>query len=489
MKKSFFLILATAAVTAVCAGTNFSHDVKTEKKPWTHEKFLNNDAGDFRFIVIPDRTGGERAPGIWASAIDKANLFHPDFIISVGDMVEGIYKPKDLTIENLRSQYDELVKITAKSEAPFFHLVGNHDISRDREGFPNVNELSTQAWVEKFGKQSYYSFVYKNVLFICFNQMEGRDQRPKQCGITETQCQWALNVLKNNPDVRWTCIFVHSPWVWNENTFIKIEKALENRPYTVFSGDFHRYTKVRRHNRDYYMLGTAGGVSPLGGGRELRGPEYGEFDHLMLVTMTGKGPKIVNITLDGILKEDVATTATLKCKPQAKFDIPAIEWKPPVEKSASAANLLKNGSFDDPAMKEWVSRKRAKKIIHEVKNGKLLLSGDVNNKYRKNLTITQNVPVKLEQGKRYRLSVESLARIPSLEGKSATINIRAIDENGKSIRYYGFKIDLAQTGVRKKVYFYTPHPKAVDHQIYIDWMNFEDNDILELDNLELIPEK
>ena len=48
MKKSFFLILATAAVTAVCAGTNFSHDVKTEKKPWTHEKFLNNDAGDFR---------------------------------------------------------------------------------------------------------------------------------------------------------------------------------------------------------------------------------------------------------------------------------------------------------------------------------------------------------------------------------------------------------------------------------------------------------
>lgn len=489
MKKIFMLMAAAAAFSAIAAG-NFTHDVKTEKKPWTHERFQDDDQ-DFNFIIIPDRTGGERAPGIWAGALQKANLFHPAFIISVGDMIEGIYRPADLKLENLQAQYRELVGITGKSEAPFFYLVGNHDISRDRAGFPDVNELSTQAWVENFGAQTYYSFVYKNVLFICFNQMEGRDKRTPQCGITETQCQWALNTIKLHPDVRWTMIFVHSPWVWNEGTFMKVEKALADRPYTVFSGDFHRYTKVRRHNRDYYMLATAGGTHPNGGGRTLRGPEYGEMDHIMYVTMTAKGPKIVNITLDGILPEDVATTANIKAKLLATFDIPAVKNEPKADTPAviPAANLLVNSTFDDPAMKEWVSRKKARKIIHEVKNGKLLLSGDVNNKYRKNLTITQNVPVKLVPGKRYRLAADALSKVADPNGKEATVMIRAIGANGQSIRYYGFTIDLKKSAPQSCSYIYTPPANAVDHQIYIDWKNFADEDILELDNLVLVPVK
>ena len=37
---------------------------------------------------------------------------------------------------------------------------------------------------------------------------------------------------------------------------------------------------------------------------KLLGKEYGEVDHIMWVTMTAEGPKIVNLVLDGILPHD-----------------------------------------------------------------------------------------------------------------------------------------------------------------------------------------
>ncbi len=49
------------------------------------------------------------------------------------------------------------------------------------------------------------------------------------------------------------------------------------------------------------MLGTTGG------GSRLRGPQFGEFDHVVWVTMTDQGPIIANLMLDGIWDEDVAT--------------------------------------------------------------------------------------------------------------------------------------------------------------------------------------
>lgn len=308
MKHLLLLILLSLFFT-VSAKNRFTHDVKTEKKPWTHENFQNQN-DEFSFIIIPDRTGGERKKGIWASALEKANMFHPDFIISVGDMVEGINKPQNLKKEVSEAQYAELRKITAASRAPFFHVVGNHDISRTRPGFPMVNEMNAEVWKNNFGV-SYYSFIYKNVLFLCLNQQEGRDSRPTPCGLTPEQTRWALETLKKHQDVRWTIIFIHSPWSWNDAPFRKIEKQIKNRNYTVFSGDFHFYNKFRRYGKNYYLLATAGGVSGL------RGVKYGEFDHITYVTVTADGPKVVNILLDGILPDDVVTSENT-LQPKAK---------------------------------------------------------------------------------------------------------------------------------------------------------------------------
>jgi hypothetical protein len=49
----------------------------------------------------------------------------------------------------------------------------------------------------------------------------------------------------------------------------------------------------------YYKLATTGGIS------KMRGTSYGEFDHILWVTMKPDGPVLANILMDGILPEDL----------------------------------------------------------------------------------------------------------------------------------------------------------------------------------------
>ena len=90
----------------------------------------------------------------------------------------------------------------------------------------------------------------------------------------------------------------------SKNGWSKVEKLLAGRSYTVFAGHVHRYQKFVRQGQNYYMLATTGGDSML------RGVEYGEFDHIVWVTMKKDGPVLANILLDGILREDLAPIAS-----------------------------------------------------------------------------------------------------------------------------------------------------------------------------------
>ena len=83
---------------------------------------------------------------------------------------------------------------------PFFYLPGNHDVS---------NEVMNRIWDEQFGVR-YYSFLYKDVLFLCLNTQDGEGTRPF---LGEEQIEWVKQELKDFPDVRWTMVFIHQP-IW-----------------------------------------------------------------------------------------------------------------------------------------------------------------------------------------------------------------------------------------------------------------------------------
>ena len=85
-----------------------------EKNPWTNLK-LNNAADQFQFAVVTDRTGGHRAK-VFSQAITQLNLLQPEFVVSVGDLIEG-YTVKPERIEAEWAEFDGYVK---RLDMPFF---------------------------------------------------------------------------------------------------------------------------------------------------------------------------------------------------------------------------------------------------------------------------------------------------------------------------------------------------------------------------------
>jgi hypothetical protein len=251
--------------------------------PWNHLDF-RNDPNAFQFAIVSDRTGGAR-PGVFEDAVRKLNLLQPEFVMSVGDLIEGYSQDP----AEVNTQWDEFQSFIRNLQMPFFYVAGNHDHS---------NPVMAGIWRKRFGRP-YYSFVYRDVLFLCLNSQE-----PAMHHLSATQAQWVRETLAAHPEVRWTLAFLHTP-LWEypaERGWPEIEAALQGRPHTVFAGHYHSYLKSERQDARYYILATTGG------GSALRGPAYGEFDQVAWVTMTADGPIVANLMLDGIRADDIRTT-------------------------------------------------------------------------------------------------------------------------------------------------------------------------------------
>ncbi len=250
--------------------------------PWTGKGLLNNP-DDFQFIIVSDRTGGHRE-GVFRSALRKINHLRPEFVVSVGDLIEGATDDPD-QVEREWSQFRDSVDILRMR---FFYVPGNHDIWDD---------TARREWTKRFGP-TYYHFVYKGVLFLCLNTEDGTPSR-----IGPEQAAFARQILEANTQVRWTLVFLHKPlWDYREGSgWEAVEQALAGRPHTVFAGHRHRYVRYQRAQYKYYQLATTGGATPLSG------LSHGRFDHISWITMTADGPVMANLKLDGILGEDVRT--------------------------------------------------------------------------------------------------------------------------------------------------------------------------------------
>jgi hypothetical protein len=280
--------------------------------PWTGQDF-DNDPDKFTFAIFSDLTGGERE-GIFDVAVEQMRLLRPELIVNVGDLVEG----GDFPREHLLQEWDRFDARASRARAPVFHTGGNHDLSSD---------LQREIWEERFGRL-YYHFVYRNTLFLVLdtednppeiqrylaqirNEAEvvfqqggwdawreteyGRSEERRTGRVGPAQAAYFRDVIARYAGVRHIFLLMHKP-VWErpgEESFVTIEAALSDRPYTVFHGHVHDYQYQQRHGRDYIRLATTGGV-------QAHGAENA-FDHVTLVTVSDEGVDIANLRLDGIL--------------------------------------------------------------------------------------------------------------------------------------------------------------------------------------------
>lgn len=284
------LLLASLAIAAPRRDT-VSVEIEKGPNPWNHLNVFN-DPDRFQFAIVSDRTGGHRE-GVFETAIDKLNLLQPEFVMSVGDLIEG-FTDNEAEIDR---QWDEFTGFIAKLQMPFFYVPGNHDYS---------NATMAKVWKRRFGRD-FFHFAYRDVLFLCLNS-----ENPQSSRIGDEQVAYAKAVLARHPKVRWTLVFFHRPlWTYTKpkkdgspadpTGFEKVEDLLRGRKYAVFVGHNHNYMKFDRYDRRYFILGATGGIN------EMRGVPFGEFDQVAWVTMTDEGPIVANLLLSGILDENVVT--------------------------------------------------------------------------------------------------------------------------------------------------------------------------------------
>lgn len=254
---SFLLALVLLAIPTIRAADSSSDDT-------------------LRFAIICDRTGGMR-PGVFERAVEKINSLDPEFVMSVGDLIDG-YTESPIV---WTAQWDEFDAIIKNFKSPFHAVVGNHDIS---------NPKMREAWVQRRGA-THYAFVRKGVLFLVLDSEDLSGG-----GFGAGQIAFARNAIAEHANVRWTFVFFHRPlWLQeNEGGFNQIADALLGRSYTVFTGHLHHYISAKRRGMDHYVLATSGGDSGM------RGEGVGEFDHVTTVTLKPGGrPEILNHAVDG----------------------------------------------------------------------------------------------------------------------------------------------------------------------------------------------
>ncbi len=308
--------------------------IEGEAKPWTKKPVLN-DPSRFHFAVMTDRTGGHRR-GIWMQAVRNLNLLRPEFVVSVGDLIEGYTDDR----QRAENEWKEFLGFVDQLDMRFFFVAGNHDVT---------NPMLHEMWRKKFGRE-YYSFDYQGVHFLCLLSED------PSASIGKKQLAWAQQDLKEHADARWTFVFLHKPlWAYAEREIAagnadptnwkKVEAALGSRPHTVFAGHVHHYVQFERNGSEYYQLATTGG------GSQLRGQAYGEFDHVVWVTMEESGPRIANILLDGVLAADAVTEQSIQrfreFLDETRFVVKPILIQEGGELQTAAIEIEVTNEFDD----------------------------------------------------------------------------------------------------------------------------------------------
>jgi hypothetical protein len=281
------LLSALLLPAAVFAG-DLKIDVANGPNPWTSLD-IKDGGNTVRFVVLADRTCCNR-PGVFAEAVKKVNLLEPQFVTNVGDLIDGYTEDRT----ELAVMWKEVMADLAGLKSPFFFTPGNHDLT---------NPVEVGVWNERLGR-TYYHFIYKDLLFLVVCTEVGGEWK-----LGAEQVEYFRKVLAANPSPKWTFAFMHKP-MWTrkgaeaDQNYTKFEEALGDRPCTLFAGHEHQYTFETRGKRRYYTLATTGG------GNDLRGKEWGEFDQVVMVTAGPGEPQVADLDLNGFIPDDVVTPAT-----------------------------------------------------------------------------------------------------------------------------------------------------------------------------------
>ena len=178
---------------------------------------LPDEQDAFFFVVFGDRTTGPpEGIQVLARAVDEVNLLAPDFVINVGDMVQGYNETPEWL-----AQMREYKAAMGKLACPWFPVVGNHDVYWRGKGARPRNEHDLE-YETHFGPL-WYAFRHKQSWFVALDSDEGDPATGKK-EFDEPACQtmspeqfaWLEGTLAKAKGADNVFVFLHHPrWLKN----------------------------------------------------------------------------------------------------------------------------------------------------------------------------------------------------------------------------------------------------------------------------------
>jgi predicted phosphodiesterase len=246
----------------------------------------------FRVAIIGDRTGGQPEDLKYLErAIYEINQLNPDFVIHIGDMVQGYTRDQ----EKWRNEMEEFKSYMSKLSVKWYPVAGNHDV------FSPIRDVNDRTFENLF-KQHFaplnYSFDYKNSHFAIIYTDEAMASKPI---ISKKQLDWLKSDLEKTNKTN-IFIFMHKPiWDYGDSNWDNFHELIKQFPVrAVFGGHFHSYYKSKEKDGiQYYVVGPTGGEAHVFG-NDLTG----YFHHYSILSVEDDKFKLAVVKVGNIESDD-----------------------------------------------------------------------------------------------------------------------------------------------------------------------------------------
>jgi hypothetical protein len=244
-----------------------------------------------RFAVIADQTGSP-VPGVYDSVLDQVARMDPDFVLTVGDQVDGYVGPDTSA---LRTQFDGVFAQYDRAFGPRWRtgqwLVlcpGNHDITDD---------AAEPIWRKRVGP-TYRRVDLSGVTILVLDTT----RIPEDGGLPAEQVRFLERELSGVKPEQSVIVVTHKPFfrngVWKGVDDPVHRLFVDHGVDLVVAGHWHDYVYEPHDGVTYMVCGSSGGST---GGQ---GIENGEFVGFVWGTLRDGRLSIAPIRKEGFLAPD-----------------------------------------------------------------------------------------------------------------------------------------------------------------------------------------
>jgi len=225
---------------------------------------------DFRFAILGDRTG-DAQPGIYERIWKAIDEQHPDFVINVGDTIQGY---NDATAA---SEWRALRPLWDRYRYPIYFTPGNHDI---------WSAASRVIYEQQTKRPAFYGFNYQNAHFSVIDNSEASDF---SLVLSDQQMQFLERDLAQNQARDPKFVFFHKPlWlipVKLQSTQFPFHQLVKKYGVRyVVSGHGHQYVRGVDDGIVYFEAPSSGG--------KLKGEGFAQGWFFGHVSVTVKGSSV-----------------------------------------------------------------------------------------------------------------------------------------------------------------------------------------------------